>query len=107
MTAGPDGLLVDAGQLRRHAANLRALHDRFAAVRAASGFITHDPHAYGLLCSWLPALLAARHRRQDELVAYVAENLDILAGHLHAAATDYEASDDRSAATIRTAGRLI
>ncbi|GLW34645.1 hypothetical protein [Actinoplanes regularis] len=106
MIDSPDGMLADAAQIRRHTGNLRSLRDRFDSIKTASSFITHDHSAYGRLCDWLPALLAARHHRQDELVAYVAENLGILADELHSTATDYEASDTRSAATIRTAGAL-
>ena len=97
-------ILVDTSQLRRHAGSLRSLRDRFDAVHAASGFISHDPMAFGMLCSWLPAMLDERHRRQDELTAYVAENLRLLADDLHSAAADYETADSRSATTIRSAG---
>jgi hypothetical protein len=99
-------ILVDASQLRRHAANLQSLRDSFAAVESASSFISHDSAAYGLLCSWLPPMLAARHHRQNELTAFVAENLNLLAEDLHAAATDYESTDTRSATTIRSVGGL-
>ncbi|WP_436528843.1 type VII secretion target [Actinoplanes sp. HUAS TT8] len=101
-----DGVQVDPDQIRRHAGNLRSFQARFDAVQAASSSITQDAGAFGLLCSWLPAVLAARHRRQEELTDYVAENLELLAGDLHAAAAEYESTDSRSAATIRTAGGL-
>jgi hypothetical protein len=101
-----DSVLADSAQIRRHAGNLRSLHDRLDAVQAASSAITQDDHAFGMLCSWLPAILAARHRRQEELTAYVAENLDLLAEDLRSAATDYESTDMRSASTIRGAGGL-
>jgi hypothetical protein len=101
-----DSVLVDAAQIRRHAENLRSLQDRLGAVQAASASIAHDDAAFGLLCSWLPPILAARHRRQEELTDYIAENLELLATGLHSAATDYESTDDRSAATIRAAGGL-
>ncbi|MFI1995445.1 type VII secretion target [Actinoplanes sp. NPDC020271] len=106
MIASADGVLADPFQIRRHATDVRALQDRLAAVRAASSAIEHDSAAFGLLCSWLPAVLAARHRRQDELTAYLAENLGLLAEDLHATATDYESTDSRSATTIRDAGGL-
>jgi len=99
-----DRVLVDAAQLRRHAGNLQTLRDRFDAVQSASASIAYDDAAFGMLCSWLPAMLAARHRRQDELVAYLSENLALLSDDLHAAATDYEGTDTRSASAIRAAG---
>jgi Excreted virulence factor EspC, type VII ESX diderm len=102
---GPDGgVLADPAQIRRHAGALRAFQDRLAAVRVAGTAVTQDTGAFGMLCGWLPAILAARHRRQDELTAYVAENLDLLAEDLHATAADYESADSRSAVTIRDAG---
>ncbi len=106
MIDSADGVLADPDQLRRHAANLRAFQARFDAIQAASSSITQDDGAFGLLCSWLPAILAARHRRQEELTDYVAENLELLATDLHSAATDYESTDAKSATTIRNAGGL-
>lgn len=100
------GMLADPDQIRRHAGNVRALRDRFDAIQAASSAITQDAGAFGLLCSWLPAILAGRHRRQEELTAYIAENLDLLADDLYSAAGDYESTDLRAAAGLRGAGGL-
>lgn len=101
-----DGVLVDPAQIRRHAGTLRGLQERLDAVQKESSSIIQDDSAFGLLCGWLPAVLAARHRRQEELTAYLAENLALLAADLRSAATDYESADSRSASTIRTAGGL-
>jgi hypothetical protein len=102
----PAGVLVDPAQIRRHAGNLRAFQDRFDAIHAASSSITQDDGAFGMLCSWLPAVLATRHRRQEELTHYVAENLLLLASGLHSVAAGYESTDSKSASTIRNAGGL-
>lgn len=99
-----DGFQVDAAQIRRHAGNLDAVRARFGAVRAASTQIAQDNGAYGLLCSWLPAVLEGRHRRQDDLIAYVEENLSLAADALTAAAAEYEETDNRAADTVRAAG---
>ncbi|GIF14907.1 type VII secretion target [Actinoplanes teichomyceticus] len=104
MTTPHDGLLADPAQIRRHAGQVQAIDERLRAVRAASASIAHDSTAFGLLCSWLPPLLRDRHRRQDELVAYVAGSLALLAGELRSAAADYEHTDTRSASAIRAAG---
>jgi hypothetical protein len=99
-----DGFLVDAAQLRRHAGNVEAIRARFDAVRAASAHIAQDDSAYGLLCSWLPAVLEGRHQRQDSLVSYLEENLALAADSLVAVADDYEEIDTRAAGTVRRAG---
>ncbi|BCJ48666.1 hypothetical protein Asp14428_01410 [Actinoplanes sp. NBRC 14428] len=96
--------LVDAAQIRRHIGNLEAVRARFDAVRAASAHISGGDGAYGLLCSWLPAVLEGRHQRQDELVAYVAENLSIAADELASVADAYEETDAGAAQAVRRAG---
>jgi hypothetical protein len=60
---------------RAHASQLDALRMRFGAVRAASGRIERDQAAFGALCGWIFTGLGDRHGKQDELVAYVEENL--------------------------------
>lgn len=104
MSPVADEFLVDAAQIRRHAGNIEAVRARFAAIRAASAHIAQDHSAYGLLCSWLPAVLEGRHQRQDSLVAYVEENLSLAADELAAVADAYEEVDAGAADAIRRAG---
>jgi len=99
-----DGFLVDAAQIRRHAGQLEAVRARFGAVKSASAHIARDDAAYGLLCSWLPAVLEGRHQRQDSLLAYVEENLALAAEALTAVAGAYADVDAVAAAAIHKAG---
>jgi hypothetical protein len=99
-----DEFQVDTAQIRRHVGNLEAVRARFSAVRSASSHIAQDDGAYGLLCSWLPAVMEGRHRRQDDLVAFVEENLSLAADALTAAAAEYDETDNRVAGAVRTAG---
>ena len=99
-----DGFLVDAAQIRRHAGQLEAVRARFGAVKSASAHIARDDAAYGLLCSWLPAVLEGRHQRQDSLLAYVEENLALAAEALTAVAGAYDDVDAGAAAAIHKAG---
>lgn len=85
-----DGYTVDVDQLRTHAGNLDSLKERFAAVKSASTHIAQDDQAYGLLCGWISAIMEGRHQKQDELIAYVEENLAIAAVALRASADHYE-----------------
>lgn len=96
-----DGFSVDARQVRAHAAQVDALRDRFAAIRAASAAIAADDAAYGMLCSWMAGVLERRHVRQDELTAYVEENLRLAAEALTAAGDDYDRVDEAAAGRIR------
>lgn len=98
------GFHVDPAQIRRHIGTVEAVRARFGAVQGASAHIALDAAAYGLLCSWLPAVLEGRHRRQDDIMAYVQENLALLADELAAVAGAYESSDADAADTIRKAG---
>jgi hypothetical protein len=99
-----DGFHVDIAQLRAHTRNVEAIRARFAAVKAASAYIAQDDQAYGLLCGWMSAVLEGRHAKQDELIAYVEENLELVAAELDFTATDYETADGGGADLIRKAG---
>ncbi|TDV57219.1 type VII secretion target [Actinophytocola oryzae] len=95
-----DSYTVDPQQLRTHADNLETLKQRFAAVKAASAHIAQDDQAYGLLCGWISGVLEGRHSRQDELVAYVEENLGMVAQNLRDSADEYNATDTTAADTM-------
>jgi hypothetical protein len=99
-----DGFSVDAEQLRAHAARIDAIQQRFGAVRAASAAISQDDSAYGMLCAWMPGILEKRHTRQDQLYAYVAENLRLAADALIRTGQDYDEADEGAAQRIRRAG---
>ncbi|WP_030161755.1 type VII secretion target [Glycomyces sp. NRRL B-16210] len=84
---------VDPEELRDHANHLRALQDRFAAIRAASSHIAMSDDAYGQLCQMLPPIMESRHQDQDAGMEALAENLELLAEALGDCAADYEAAD--------------
>jgi hypothetical protein len=88
-----DGYTTDTDQIRAHAANLETLKARFAAVKAASAHITRDDQAYGFMCGWIANVLEGRHLKQDELIAYVEENLSLAAESLRGTADDYDAAE--------------
>jgi hypothetical protein len=96
-----DGYTVDVAQLRQHASNLDSLKARFAAVKAASTHIAQDDQAYGVLCGWISGILESRHKKQDELIAYVEENLALAAQSLRDGAAAYEEMDGDAATTMR------
>lgn len=77
-------------QLSRHADNLDAVRARFSRVMDASAYIAQGDGAYGLLCGWNTESLEERHVRQDELVAYVADNLRLIGQGLRKAAKAYD-----------------
>jgi hypothetical protein len=99
-----DAFHVDSSQLFRHAANVRSVRDQLAAIKGASGAISHDDRAYGLLCGWISAILERRHSGQDELYAYVEENLQLLADAIESTGRDYDAADGNARNSIRAAG---
>ncbi|MBP2329191.1 hypothetical protein JOF56_009576 [Kibdelosporangium banguiense] len=96
----PDSFAVATDQIRTHAANIEAVLARFEAVKAASAHIAQDDQAYGLLCSWISAVLEGKHTRQDELIAKVAENLRLVAAGLRTSAQMYDTTDQSSASTL-------
>ncbi|MER7891964.1 hypothetical protein ABTX15_19300 [Micromonospora sp. NPDC094482] len=99
-----DGFEVDAEQIRQHARNIDALRGRFGAIKGASAHITGDDAAYGVLCGWISGVLESRHTRQDELIAYVEENLALVVKGLGTTADNYDNADADSSNTIRKAG---
>ncbi|XVU27040.1 type VII secretion target [Actinoplanes sp. CA-054009] len=101
-----DGFSVDAEQIRAHAAKVDAVQERFAAVKAASSAITQDDAAYGLLCGWISGILESRHARQDQLIAYVEENLRLAGDALRQTGAGYDQADDAAAQRLRKAGNL-
>ncbi|MEE6260106.1 type VII secretion target [Plantactinospora sonchi] len=94
------GFRAAADQIRVHARNVEAVQHRFGAVKAASAHIERNDAAYGLLCQWLPAVLEGRHVRQDELYAYVEENLSLVVQALRQTADAYDNVDGRAAQRI-------
>lgn len=98
------GFKVDIQQVRTHAQNVQAVRQRFDGVQAASSYITRNYQAYGLLCGWISGVLEGRHQKQDELLAYVAENLDIASRELELTADAYDTVDNDGADRLKQIG---
>ncbi|MET8911546.1 type VII secretion target [Micromonospora sp. NPDC004551] len=105
--SGPAGWAADTEQIRAHAAYVEGLRSRFEAVRGASAHIARDDQAYGLLCGWISAVLEDRHTRQDELVAYVDENLRLVADGLRRTADSYDGVDGDAASSLDAISRRL
>ncbi|MCD0442265.1 ESX-1 secretion-associated protein [Glycomyces sp. A-F 0318] len=88
---------VVTDDLRAHAGNIDAIRERFAAVLGAINSVSQDDEAYGIICQFLPPILADRQEEQKELTAMAQENLELLAEAVRATAEDYEAADEASA----------
>ncbi|ONI88924.1 hypothetical protein ALI22I_17910 [Saccharothrix sp. ALI-22-I] len=101
MSGGYD---VDVEQLRTHTGNIDGIRARFESVKAASAHIAQDDEAYGLLCGWMSGILEGRHTKQDELLAYVEENLNLVVQSLVSTVEHYEAVEDGNTSLIRSAG---
>jgi len=99
-----DSFQVDAAQLYRHAANVRAVRDQLTAIKGASRAIAQDDAAYGMLCGWISGILERRHAGQDALYAYVEENLRLMADALTAIGQEYDAADRSARERITAAG---
>lgn len=98
-----DSFAVDPAQLRSHAAQLAALRERLAAVRAAGASITRDDGAYGLLCGWMAGVLDERRAAQAEIHAYVEENLRLAEDSLIKTSQEYGDTDAAVADRVRAA----
>lgn len=98
-----EGYNVDVEQIRKHAANVASIQARFGAVKSASAHITQDDEAYGSLCGWVSGVLEGKHARQDELFAYVEENLALVVKALGDTAAEYEAIEESNTGRITSA----
>ncbi|MEU6860761.1 type VII secretion target [Glycomyces sp. NPDC046736] len=91
---------VDPEQLRTHAQNIDSIADAFADVIGAGDQIIEDDEAYGLLCQWIPPILAERQQDQQEITKLLQTNLGKIAGALRESATAYENTDEEAAASF-------
>ncbi|HEX5206123.1 MAG TPA: type VII secretion target [Actinoplanes sp.] len=101
-----DSFQVDSAELYRHASHVRAVRDQLGAIKDASRAIARDDAAYGVLCGWISAVLERRHGSQDDLYAYVAENLQLMADALVETGKDYDAADNAAQDRVRAAGGI-
>jgi hypothetical protein len=61
-----------------HASHIDALRERFNAIESAMDSVEQDNEAYGIICQFLPPILAARQADQKDLTAMAKENLELL-----------------------------
>lgn len=88
---------VDPDELKTHAGNIDALRERFANVQSAMDSVVQDNEAYGIICQFLPPILAGRQDEQSELTTMAQENLELLAQALRDTADSYTAADEAAA----------
>jgi len=89
-----DHIDVVTDDLVTHAANIDALRERFGAILGAIDSVAQDNEAYGIICQFLPPILADRQSEQKELTSMAQENLELLAQALRSTAEAYEAADE-------------
>lgn len=101
---GHQGYHAPVEDITKHAANIDALRERFSAIKAASSHIAQDDQAYGLLCGWIAGILEDKHVQVDDVIAYVEENLQLVAETLREAAQTYERMEDDSRSSFQAIG---
>ncbi|MCH7231058.1 type VII secretion target [Glycomyces sp. L485] len=92
-----DGIDVVTEDLVTHASHIDILRERFGAILPAMDSVEQDNEAYGIICQFLPPVLAGRQADQRELVEMAQENLELLAQALRDTAEDYDAADKAAA----------
>lgn len=85
---------VVTDDLVAHAANIDSLRERFGAILNAIDSVSQDDEAYGIICQFLPPVLAGRQEEQKELTTMAQENLELLAQALRTTAESYDAADE-------------
>lgn len=91
---------VDPDDLVAHASHLDGVVDRLnQAVQAADSALSDD--AYGLLCSFLPAIVNPTGEQAKDALTASAEGFTTTAANVRAAADSYRESDDSAAAPFQ------
>jgi len=98
---GHQGYHAPVEDITKHAGNIDALRERFGAIKAASSHIAKDNEAYGLLCGWIADVLEGKHVKVDDVIAYVEENLQLVADTLRDAAKVYERMEEQHRGTFQ------
>ncbi|MFG3342462.1 type VII secretion target [Glycomyces sp. NPDC048151] len=80
-----------------HASHIDSLRERFGAILSAMDSVEQDNEAYGIICQFLPPILAGRQADQKELVEMAQENFEMLAQALRDTADAYDAADEATA----------
>jgi streptomycin 6-kinase len=88
---------VVSEDLVTHASHIDSIRERFANVLSAIDSVSQDNEAYGIVCQFLPPILAGRQEEQKELTTMAQENLELLAQALRDTAEAYDAADAAAA----------
>jgi hypothetical protein len=92
-----DHIDVEPEALITHAAHIDSLRERFGAILSAMDSVEQENEAYGIICQFLPPVLAARQEDQKEFTTMAQENLELLAQALRDTADAYMAADEETA----------
>lgn len=85
---------VIADELRDHAGNLDECLKVIEQAQGASEHIELGDDAYGVLCQWIPPILAGRHADMNGLLTKAHHNLSTFAKLLRGAADSFESVDE-------------
>ncbi|MEV3938324.1 type VII secretion target [Glycomyces sp. NPDC049804] len=88
---------VVSAELVSHASHIDAIRERFGSVLSAIDSVSQNDEAYGIICQFLPPVLASREADQKELTTMAQENLELLAQALRDTAAAYDAADEAAA----------
>jgi hypothetical protein len=92
-----EGYEVNTDQMGQLSSRFAAFATEFDDILTASQAITQDDEAYGILCSWIPAVLEGRHEAFDELMRYGQENFTLLSNAITSTADSYTSADEDTA----------
>lgn len=88
---------VVSEDLVSHASNIDSIGERFGNILSAVDSISQDNEAYGIICQFLPPVLAGRQERHKGLVAMAQTNLENLSQALRDTADAYDSADEATA----------
>jgi hypothetical protein len=99
-----DGVQFPILAVRQHAATVDRVAESAGQARAAVREVTMDTQAYGLLCQFLPGLLAPLFGQAVEAMNGSVEALHETAAGLRSAADSTQATDGAAARRVSAAG---
>jgi hypothetical protein len=95
-----EAVQVRTGDVLTHAGHVEAVGSSVGTARQAGQVVHLDAGAYGKLCVAVPVLLGLLQDRLVDALGAAADSVHDTATKLRAAAADYAATDEHSAAAL-------
>jgi hypothetical protein len=102
-----NGFQVDTEVLRRHATRVGQVAGDVGTAQSAAGTSDLNGGAFGVLCSFLPPIVASTDRAAKDAIAAVREATDAMVSELGAMARSIDQTDQVVEARMQAITRVL